>query len=56
MDYEEMLKGYKVLSISEIRHEREDDVLFVIGNGFDLMMVQRQVIMILERRLVSIVI
>lgn len=37
MDYEDMLKGYKVLSISEIRHEREDDVLFVIGNGFDLM-------------------
>ena len=37
MDYEETLKGYKVLSISEIRHGRENNVLFVIGNGFDLM-------------------
>jgi hypothetical protein len=37
MDIEEMLKGYNVLSLSDIKLSDEDKVLYVIGNGFDLM-------------------
>ena len=36
-DYEEMLKSYKLLTLSEIKPRSGDNALFIIGNGFDLM-------------------